>query len=505
MALSYLQDAQIDAGLLSGQPLTMKPDPDKKQLLSNNKKASQTLFPPIGSPATTGLSLLTQQQLIVASRTAAFMAAGLPVSLHASLATNPSLYHHPHNFFANWVQPSSSPPSTLQHPSTPHSQSVGTRSTQHNPPSTITSSSNNNNKSTNNNNMSENDRSGKKNQSTKRKSTKVKTEIAPSSPLEAATSASPVPTISPEAGKDSKDKVFTCGTCARSFGYKHVLQNHERTHTGEKPFECSECHKRFTRDHHLKTHMRLHTGEKPYHCNHCDRQFVQVANLRRHLRVHTGERPYTCEVCGSKFSDSNQLKAHALIHRGVKPFECDTCQVRFRRRHHLMHHRCGTGHPSQAESRSQAADTKSNASEDLEDNAETETQSDDMESIMHSSKKIKGGDQEESSSLTVDEAPPIPLDLSGIPVNLPEQTEPEDLSMSTGRLVSACNNTSSGSSSSTTRNNSPSSDVVQEDDETRNVSAVRPTSNLFPRQLRRKCNRRENVSAASTSKADLAS
>ncbi|KAG0412977.1 hypothetical protein HPB47_009879, partial [Ixodes persulcatus] len=137
-----------------------------------------------------------------------------------------------------------------------------------------------------------------------------------------------------------RDKVFVCSVCNRCFGYKHVLQNHERTHTGEKPFECRECHKRFTRDHHLKTHMRLHTGEKPYHCTHCERQFVQVANLRRHLRVHTGERPYACELCDSKFSDSNQLKAHMLIHKGEKPFECKLCLGRFRRRHHLMHHKC---------------------------------------------------------------------------------------------------------------------------------------------------------------------
>ena len=61
---------------------------------------------------------------------------------------------------------------------------------------------------------------------------------------------------------NGREKVFTCNVCNRSFGYKHVLQNHERTHTGEKPFECKECHKRFTRDHHLKTHMRLHTGER---------------------------------------------------------------------------------------------------------------------------------------------------------------------------------------------------------------------------------------------------
>ncbi|KAG8194307.1 hypothetical protein JTE90_004535 [Oedothorax gibbosus] len=141
-------------------------------------------------------------------------------------------------------------------------------------------------------------------------------------------------------GGDGGGKNFSCAICNRTFGYKHVLQNHERTHTGEKPFECPECHKRFTRDHHLKTHMRLHTGEKPYQCTHCDRHFVQVANLRRHLRVHTGERPYACERCESRFSDSNQLKAHMLIHRGEKPFQCQDCMGRYRRRHHLIHHKC---------------------------------------------------------------------------------------------------------------------------------------------------------------------
>ncbi|KAH9399941.1 Metal ion binding [Tyrophagus putrescentiae] len=155
----------------------------------------------------------------------------------------------------------------------------------------------------------------------------------------------PKPMRSPGTGSvasstGSREKVFVCQICNRSFGYKHVLQNHERTHTGEKPFECRECHKRFTRDHHLKTHMRLHTGEKPYHCNHCDRQFVQVANLRRHLRVHTGEKPYACELCNRRFSDSNQLKIHMLIHKGEKPFQCKKCDGRFRRRHHLMRHKC---------------------------------------------------------------------------------------------------------------------------------------------------------------------
>uniref|UniRef100_T1KBX3 C2H2-type domain-containing protein n=2 Tax=Tetranychus urticae TaxID=32264 RepID=T1KBX3_TETUR len=140
--------------------------------------------------------------------------------------------------------------------------------------------------------------------------------------------------------ESNRDKPFQCTICNKSFGYKHVLQNHERTHTGEKPFQCRECQKKFTRDHHLKTHMRLHTGEKPYQCEHCNKLFVQVANLRRHLRTHTGERPYACDACESKFSDSNQLKAHKLIHKGEKPYTCEKCLGKFRRRHHLNHHKC---------------------------------------------------------------------------------------------------------------------------------------------------------------------
>ncbi|KAG5683582.1 hypothetical protein PVAND_012855 [Polypedilum vanderplanki] len=86
----------------------------------------------------------------------------------------------------------------------------------------------------------------------------------------------------------AKVKVFACKVCDKTFGYKHVLQNHEKTHTGEKSHVCSVCNKRFRRDHHLKVHMRLHSGERPYSCSfpNCDRQFIQVANLRRHMKTH---------------------------------------------------------------------------------------------------------------------------------------------------------------------------------------------------------------------------
>ncbi|CAD1478375.1 unnamed protein product [Heterotrigona itama] len=420
------------AGLLTGQHLDMKQESEKQPVSPPLNNRSQVVFSGMGN-APAGLSMLTPQQLLAASRTAALMAAGIPVSLHATLAASPSLYGHHHHqaLFGGWAPPTaSSPPSPLHHSPGPVSPALSTK------------------------------------KAPKSKAESVQQPIEGSAPL------SPLSSISLEANKDGRDKVFTCGVCSRSFGYKHVLQNHERTHTGEKPFECPECHKRFTRDHHLKTHMRLHTGEKPYHCSHCDRQFVQVANLRRHLRVHTGERPYACELCAAKFSDSNQLKAHLLIHKGEKPFECEHCQMRFRRRHHLMHHKCGTGNVNSGQmARSQVA-SPSLASDDLDEDIDIDidVEVDEPEATsLHVSKKastsMRPAHRRQLPSPVVTATMPIPLNLSGIPVDLPEQTEPEDLSMSTGMHSQCRPHSQSNSVGDSPLSRSPSSDTIHDDDE----------------------------------------
>lgn len=136
------------------------------------------------------------------------------------------------------------------------------------------------------------------------------TSVAPlSPPLNRASPAGSPKSTSPA------NKPYQCKTCNRSFGYKYLLRNHVRTHTGEKPYSCKKCDKRFTQDHHLKTHIRLHTGERPYHCNYCSRQFVQVAHLRRHERVHTRAEPDSWLTCKSKFADLSQLKLHRDTHQ----------------------------------------------------------------------------------------------------------------------------------------------------------------------------------------------
>ncbi|XP_065206629.1 protein krueppel-like isoform X2 [Planococcus citri] len=291
--------------------------------------------------------------------------------------------------------------------------------------------------------------------------------VSTSSPL---TSRSPVESnANAKTTVTSKGKKYVCNICQRSFDYKHVLQNHERTHTGEKPFKCSQCQKKFTRDHHLKTHMRLHTGEKPYKCEHCPKDFVQVANLRRHTRVHTGERPYSCDQCPSKFSDSNQLKAHMLIHSGQKPFACGQCNGQYRRKHHLNNHKCSKNGASNEDVYIKSETVIKNEDIDMmdEDDDSKCAMSDDtvssdsgMSAAFNSRLQANGYHQPWIS--TPANVMPIPVHLSPLSdslnltkiVSIPMQTEPEDLSINK-KYRSANNNNSSGSVADSSRSASP--------------------------------------------------
>ncbi|XP_014218858.1 protein krueppel-like [Copidosoma floridanum] len=381
MALSYLQEQQYAAGYLANPGHgAMRNDAVDKQHhlqqagsppLNNNNNTSSSNHNHSGTAVPihqSGKAHGGHHQVNHASSVLMNMAMMNPSTLaalammqqgmtHPMSAANfvPSLYN-PH-YMAGWPPSASSPPSGLATgPTSPalSSQSASSHhSTSQKRPGKHALNNNNNNNSShvnNNNVVSSSSSSGAQRRKQgpvlkkQRKNPAPRMKTAVDGPVMDCRAEAPSPASSGSPSETAKEqngaRVFTCDVCNRSFGYKHVLQNHERTHTGEKPFECKECHKKFTRDHHLKTHMRLHTGEKPYHCDHCDRDFVQVANLRRHLRVHTGERPYTCEVCNNKFSDSNQLKAHQLIHKDEKPFECKQCLQRFRRKHHYVQHKC---------------------------------------------------------------------------------------------------------------------------------------------------------------------
>ncbi|XP_058832392.1 protein krueppel-like [Topomyia yanbarensis] len=484
MALSLLQEAQTARGLAAIRTLQgMKREDDRSMSVSPpltgqlhhhhhhhqqqqhhlnmNVNHSPTIFGGY-HPTASAMGMLAPQ-LLANQTAAALMAAGLPMSLRATLATG--LFPPHPALFGAWAPPTpnsnnSSPPP----PQSPISPALSQKSSKS---LKLTANNNNHIVSTTSEFLPQQKKPAKRKQLTVKPNSALlhmpshttmpvdipNLDMVSPGPISPPTSGSSPqsngsvempPTITTSTRDPSRDKVFTCKICNRSFGYKHVLQNHERTHTGEKPFECPECHKRFTRDHHLKTHMRLHTGEKPYSCTHCDRQFVQVANLRRHLRVHTGEKPYECEMCEQKFSDSNQLKAHMLSHSGQRPFHCDRCNSSYRRRHHLLHHKCGiTSPPTPAISPSMSlCDQKSGCSEVSDMSMELK-----HSVLLHpkftglampldfSSPDVRHQQQHHHHPAAIDLRSVVrtPQQITHIKSAMPEQTEPEDLSMHSPR------------------------------------------------------------------------
>ena len=128
---------------------------------------------------------------------------------------------------------------------------------------------------------------------------------------------------------ETKEKLYSCSLCPKSFVNSNLLSWHRKIHTGEIPHCCLECTKSFARLEYLKRHVRLHTEEKPYSCLLCTKSFAQVSDLKKHVRIHIGEKPFQCPECPCSFPRSDRLKLHERVHTGKKLHnsDCVHCSV----------------------------------------------------------------------------------------------------------------------------------------------------------------------------------
>ena len=141
---------------------------------------------------------------------------------------------------------------------------------------------------------------------------------------------------------DLSAKAHQCGSCSKVCGSEKDLKTHSKVHgSKEKVYHCEDCPKSYSQREYLKKHIRYkhkNSEEGKWKCSICDKYFAQSGGLHNHLKIHS-ENLYQCSICDKKFTAKSNLKTHIYLHTGKMPFECDLCEKSYRAKLELKVHR----------------------------------------------------------------------------------------------------------------------------------------------------------------------
>uniref|UniRef100_A0A8D8IT00 Zinc finger protein 26 n=1 Tax=Culex pipiens TaxID=7175 RepID=A0A8D8IT00_CULPI len=121
-----------------------------------------------------------------------------------------------------------------------------------------------------------------------------------------------------------EDGVFICSKCNKTFGERHLCQQHILKHlllTKERTVSCPKCPKTFISEKYLVKHEAWHEASikkqsEVIKCDECNKTFKTKRVLSRHLRRHAAmkEGKYQCKICSMRHASDRELKIHAKKH-----------------------------------------------------------------------------------------------------------------------------------------------------------------------------------------------
>ena len=84
---------------------------------------------------------------------------------------------------------------------------------------------------------------------------------------------------------DTKQKIYQCDFCSKSFLFKSKYHEHLPVHTNQRPFQCHLCSRTYKYKYDLSVHLRTHMGipTKSTVCPFCNAKFDTNKILRAHI------------------------------------------------------------------------------------------------------------------------------------------------------------------------------------------------------------------------------
>uniref|UniRef100_A0A8D8NCI7 Zinc finger protein 600 n=1 Tax=Culex pipiens TaxID=7175 RepID=A0A8D8NCI7_CULPI len=160
-----------------------------------------------------------------------------------------------------------------------------------------------------------------------------------------------------------EDGVFICSKCNKTFGERHLCQQHILKHlllTKERTVSCPKCPKTFISEKYLVKHEAWHEASikkqsEVIKCDECNKTFKTKRILSRHLRRHAAmkEGKYQCKICSMRRASNYELKIHTKRHEKNVPsvpppviivrndhsaFQCPECSMVFTVRRAYKNH-----------------------------------------------------------------------------------------------------------------------------------------------------------------------